>query len=87
MSNVKKFNENWADEDDKDIIGKEDRDFVACGSEDWEESPVFDKMKEKDDSLTKDELEKAFQECCAETDAPHPREEFEACMIKKLGLD
>lgn len=86
MRIVKKFNENWEGKDDKDVTGKEDRDFVACNSEIWEKDPVFDKMKAKDNSLTKEKLEQAFKECCEETDAPHPRDEFEACMIKKLGL-
>ena len=81
-----KVNEGWKDDDNKKIVGKPDRDNVACGSEDWEKEPVFSKMKSKDESLTKDQLNKAFAACCKEVPAPHERDAFEACMINKLGL-
>jgi len=84
--NVKQFDENWENDDDKKIIGKVDRDRVACNSESWEKYPVFKKMKKENSHITNEELNRAFNECCKETIAPHMRDEFEKCMRRKLRI-
>lgn len=85
MKLVKLF-EDWEDEDDKSKRDKSDRDRVACNSEDWEQDPVFDKMRDLDPNLSQDDLQSAFQKCCKKIKAPHMRDEFEACMMEELEL-
>ena len=83
--NIKKFNESWNDEDDKQITGPKDQAFVSCDEEYETKSVVTTMQLEFPDSNKKD-IEDVFKECCKDVDSPRPRKEFIECMRSKLKL-
>jgi hypothetical protein len=78
------LNEDWNADDDKHKK-KLDRAFVAC-TEDYEEEYYVLKFKKHYPSTPSASVRTAFKACCAAIKAPHPRKEFEKCMLDRLGI-
>lgn len=80
-----KVMENWSEYDNKKKKYA-DANFFAC-TETWEVDYLIAKIASTYTTKSRDEIRRAIQSCCATIGAPHPRQKFVECVLRRLGLN
>ncbi len=75
--------ENWPEYDDRKKRGGSDHRDFAC-TESWERDYLIDKIIRTYPYLSRDEITKAIDACCAIVRAPRPRKQFVDCVMQRL---
>jgi len=77
------LNEDWSYYDDKKKKLGDSSDF-AC-TERWEVDYLVDKLKKHFPKKEEAAIRSAIEACCKQVGAPHPREKFVDCVVKRLS--
>jgi hypothetical protein len=73
----------WEDFDNRAIRDNRDRSKFSC-DEPWEVKYLVESMLKQLPGREESSIRRAIGDCCKECKAPHPREEFVQCVLKKL---
>jgi hypothetical protein len=77
------LNDDWENYDNRKIRDNRDRSKFSC-DEAWEVNYLIEKIKKYFPYKTENAIREAISSCCASVSAPRPREEFVACVVRKL---